>query len=174
MTKEEKQARIEKTLFGDSLSPADMERELKLFKEIRKYLISTLGEEKGSKLFADFIFNRTERSWRETAELCIDDNSLQGFVKIFWGPLKQSLIYEEEWENENKVSFKVKRCTVCEACKKVGLTDIGYHVYCMTDPAVVRGINPDIKFERSHTLMQGDEYCDHCYTYSTDKEIESI
>ena len=28
MTPEEKKARIEKTLFGDSLSPADMEREL--------------------------------------------------------------------------------------------------------------------------------------------------
>ena len=173
MTQEEKQARIEKTLFGDSLSPADMERELRLFKEIREYLISSLGEETGSKIFADFISNRTESSWRETAELCIDDNSLQGFVNIFWGPLKQSLEYEEQWENENKVCFKVKHCTVCEACKKAGLTDIGYHVYCMTDPAVVRGINPDIKFDRSHTLMQGDEYCDHCYTYSENKEAET-
>ena len=64
---------------------------------------------------------------------------------------------------DGKVEFKVTRCTVCEACKKAGLTDIGYHVYCMTDPAVVSGINPEIKFERTHTLMQGDAYCDHCY-----------
>jgi len=169
MTPEEKQARIEKTLFGDSLSPTDMERELKLFREFREHLIATLGEERGSKVFEDFISNRTEKAWRETTELCVDDNSLKGFVKLFWGPLKKSLKYEEEWEGENKVKFKVTYCTVCEACKKAGLTDIGYHVYCMTDPAVIRGINPDIKFERHHALMQGDDYCDHCYQY-IDKE----
>jgi len=169
MTQEEKQARIEKTLFGDSLSADAMERELRLFKEIREHLIRSLGEEQGSKVFADFISDRTEKGWRETTELCVDDTSLPGFVKMFWGPLKKSLEYEEEWVEENKVQFKVKRCTVCEACKKAGLTDIGYHVYCMTDPAVIRGINPEIRFERTHTLMQGDDYCDHCYQYF-DKE----
>jgi len=170
MTQEEKQERIEKTLFGDSLSASDMERELRLFKEIREHLILSLGEEQGSKVFADFISNRTEKGWRETTRLCVDDTSLQGFVKMFWGPLKKSLKYEEEWDGNDKVRFKVTYCTVCEACKKAGLTDIGYHVYCMTDPAVIRGINPDIKFERTHTLMQGDEYCDHCYCY-VGKEI---
>ena len=125
MTAEEKQARIERTLFGDSLSADAMERELNLFKEFRNHLIKTLGEEQGSRIFADFIFNRTESSWRETTELCVDDNSLKGFVELFWGPLKKSLEYEEEWLSENKVQFKVKRCTVCEACKKAGLTDIG-------------------------------------------------
>lgn len=169
MTQEEKQARIEKTLFGDSLSADAMERELRLFKEIREYLMQSLGDEQGAKIFADFISNRTETGWRETTELCVDDTSLHGFVKMFWGPLKKSLEYEEQWDGENKVQFKVKHCTVCEACKKAGLTDIGYHVYCMTDPAVIRGINPEIKFERTHTLMQGDEYCDHCYQYY-DKE----
>lgn len=163
MTQEEKQERIERTLFGDSLSADAMERELRLYREIRNYLIDTLGEEKGSALFAGFIGGRTEQGWRETTELCVDDTSLPGFVKMFWGPLKKSLQYEEQWEGEHKVRFKVTRCTVCEACKKAGLTDIGYHVYCMTDPAVIRGINPDIGFERTHTLMQGDDYCDHCY-----------
>ena len=165
MTPEEKKTRIEKTLFGDSLSADAMERELRLFQEFRNHLIETLGEEKGSQVFAEFIFNRTERGWKETAELCIDDNSLKGFVDLFWGPLKKSLNYEEEWVSEDRVEFKVTRCTVCEACKKAGLTDIGYHVYCMTDPAVVSGINPEIKFERTHTLMKGDAYCDHCYSY---------
>ena len=163
MTKEEKQAMIEKTLFGDSLSAEAMERELRLFQEFRDHLIRSLGEEQGAKVFADFIFHRTEQGWKETAALCIDDNSLQSFVGFFWGPLKQSLEYEESWDGENAVQFKVTRCTVCEACKKAGLTDIGYHVYCMTDPAVVSGINPEIEFSRTHTLMQGDDYCDHCY-----------
>ena len=163
MTHEEKQARIEQTLFGDSLSPEAMERELRLFKEFRDHLILSLGEEKGAEVFREFIFNRTESAWKETAALCIDDNSLEGFVKLFWGPLKQSLQYEEAWDGDEQVQFKVTRCTVCEACKKAGLTDIGYHVYCMTDPAVVSGINPEIQFKRTHTLMQGDDYCDHCY-----------
>ena len=163
LTPEEKKARIEKTLFGDSLSADAMERELRLFKEFRDHLVETMGEEKGGKVFEEFIFNRTERGWKETAEECIDDNSLKGFVELFWGPLKKSLEYEECWDGEGKVTFKVTRCTVCEACKKAGLTDIGYHVYCMTDPAVVSGINPELKFERTHTLMQGDAYCDHCY-----------
>lgn len=169
MTKEEKQAMIEHTLFGDSLSSEAMERELRLFQEIRDYMIRKLGEEEGSQLFADFIGSRTEEGWKETTRLCVDDTSLQGFVKMFWGPLKKSLEYEEKWEGDKKVQFKVTHCTVCEQCKKAGLTDIGYHVYCMTDPAVIRGINPEIGFERHHTMMQGDEYCDHCYYYP-DKE----
>lgn len=170
MTPEEKQARIEQTIFGDSLSADAMERELRLFKEFRDHLILTLGEEQGAAVFASFIFNRTEQGWRETTELCIDDTSLQGFVNLFWGPMHKSLKFDEHWEGEDKVSFKVKHCTVCEACKKAGLTDIGYHVYCMTDPAVVSGINPDIKFSRTHTLMQGDDYCDHCYHYCPKEE----
>lgn len=170
MTQEEKQARIEKTLFGDSLSSDAMERELRLFQEFRNHLISSLGEEEGSKVFADFIFNRTADSWRETTKLCIEDTSLKSFVDFFWGPLKKSLKYEEAWDGEDKVTFKVTHCTVCEACKKAGLTDIGYHVYCMTDPAVVQGINPEIQFERTHTLMQGDAYCDHCYMCRGRKE----
>ena len=163
MIAEEKKARIEKTLFGDSLSADAMERELRLFQEFRNHLIEDLGEEKGAEVFANFIGNRTERGWRETVEACIDDVSLKSFVEFFWGPLKQSLKYEESWEGDNMVQFKVTHCTVCEACKKAGLTDIGYHVYCMTDPAVIKGINPGIQFERTHTLMQGDDYCDHCY-----------
>ena len=118
MTPEEKQARIEKTLFGDSLSPEAMERELRLFQEFRNHLIETLGEEKGSEVFAEFIFNRTERGWREITELCVEDNSLKGFVELFWGPLKKSLQYEECWKSEDEVEFKVTYCTVCEACKK--------------------------------------------------------
>ena len=164
MTPEEKKAKIEKTLFGDSLSADAMERELLLFKEFRDHLIATLGAEEGAEVFRKFIFNRTEAGWKETAADCIDDNSLKGFVSLFWGPLKQSLEYEEEWLDEETVKFKVTKCTVCEACKKAGLTDIGYHVYCMTDPAVVSGINPEIEFSRTHTLMQGDDYCDHCYS----------
>ncbi|MHA2213812.1 MAG: L-2-amino-thiazoline-4-carboxylic acid hydrolase [Candidatus Thorarchaeota archaeon] len=26
------------------------------------------------------------------------------------------------------------------------------------------GFNPKMKFERTKTLMEGDGYCDHCYT----------
>ena len=120
-----------------------MERELRLFQEFRNHLIEDLGEKKGAEVFANFIGNRTERGWRETVEACVDDVSLKSFVDFFWGPLKQSLKYEESWDGDNKVQFKVTHCTVCEACKKAGLTDIGYHVYCMTDPAVIKGINPE-------------------------------
>ena len=91
MTAEEKKARIEKTLFGDSLRADAMERELRLFQEFRNHLIEDLGEEKGAEVFANFIGNRTERGWRETVEACIDDVSLKSFVDFFWGPLKQSL-----------------------------------------------------------------------------------
>lgn len=170
MTPEEKQARIEKTIFGDSLSAEAMEKELLLFQEFRNHLIDSLGEEKGAALFESFIFNRTEKGWRETTELCIEDTSLKNFVNLFWGPMDRSLKYERHWEDENNVSFKVTYCTVCEACKKAGLTDIGYHVFCMTDPAVVSGFNPDIKFERTQTLMQGAPYCDHCYHYCNKEE----
>ena len=163
LTAEEKQAMIEKTLFGDSLSADAMERELRLFKEFRDHLISSLGEQVGGKVFHDFIFNRTSNAWKETVKLCVEDTSLENFVNFFWGPLKKSLKYDEIWDGDEKVTFKVTHCTVYEACKKAGLTDIGYHVYCMTDPAVVDGINPDINFQRTHTLMQGDGYCDNCY-----------
>ena len=84
MTPEEKKARIEKTLFGDSLSAEAMEHELRLFQEFRNHLIEMEGEEKGAQLFADFIGNRTERGWRETVEACIDDVSLKSFVDFFW------------------------------------------------------------------------------------------
>ena len=38
-----------------------------------------------------------------------------------------------------------------------------YLYMCLSDYSIIEGYNPDIGFKRSKTIMQGDDYCDHCY-----------
>ena len=65
---------------------------------------------------------------------------------------------------ETKISFDVTRCKYAEMYKQYGLEKFGNLLSCGRDGALMEGFNPDIKFIRSKTLMEGDNCCDFCYT----------
>jgi predicted hydrocarbon binding protein len=72
-----------------------------------------------------------------------------------------------EWEivekEDDKLQIKVTRCLFADAFQELGDTDLGYVLSCEQDFRFAEGFNPKMKLERTKTLMEGHDFCDHCW-----------
>lgn len=71
-----------------------------------------------------------------------------------------SLDLEVKWLAENKLLMKTLRCEYCEMYERIGMKKWGPYLSCGRDAAFFCGINPDFRFERTETLMEGGTCCD--------------
>lgn len=115
--------------------------------------------------------------WRAIAEQQAEVG-IDAFVDVLWNQmcLPDGLEFERA---DDPVTGTVRmRCTYCPwhaVAAAAGATDVGYALFCATDPFMVAGFNEAaepgarrIVFSRTRTLMQGDAYCDHTYAYEPD------
>ena len=58
------------------------------------------------------------------------------------------------------LAFDVVRCRYAEMYRALGLDDLGAHLSCVRDFALVEGFNPEITLTRTQTLMGGASHCD--------------
>ena len=92
-------------------------------------------------------------------------NDIQGLINFLWEPLRrEGFEFTYDW-NELGCQFKVTRCPLAEIAKALKVEKWGVIFYCWSDEAICEGYNPGIRFRRTKTLMEGDEYCDHFYSY---------
>jgi predicted ArsR family transcriptional regulator len=63
-------------------------------------------------------------------------------------------------EGSERLDFNVTRCRYAEFYKELGLTDIGYHIHCNRDLAMVTGFNGEFELQRRQTFMEGGSCCD--------------
>lgn len=93
------------------------------------------------------------------------DNSIESLLKLLWEPLRgQGFDYEIE---KTDLGFQIKctRCAFYDLAKYCGFTDEAFYMFCEGDPYIAEGFNSRIGFERTKTLMQGDDCCNHFYYY---------
>ena len=99
------------------------------------------------------------------------DRSFQTFVATFRPPrYANTLTHEVVEDTENAFQLKVTECIWAEVFKEAGLDgEIGYAAVCNMDNTWPTAFNPRFRMERTKTLMQGDEECNHRYLQSTEK-----
>jgi len=78
----------------------------------------------------------------------------------FWSHVL-TLTYPEK--TPKKLVYRVTECLWAKTFKELNATDLGYLMICHPDFAMAQACHPKIKLERTETLMQGDNYCDHTY-----------
>jgi hypothetical protein len=61
--------------------------------------------------------------------------------------------------------IKVTECLWAKTFRELGAADIGYALICHPDYADCRGFNPRITMQRTKTLMQGHDCCDHRWVW---------
>lgn len=66
-----------------------------------------------------------------------------------------------------KVSINVTRCKYAEMYREHGLEEFGFLLSCARDFALMEGFNPDIRFARTQTIMEGAPFCD--FRFSMEK-----
>ena len=126
----------------------------------------------------------TERSGREEAEAVIGETcsrsaieqgkamaegldhapTLSDFADILPNWTKEDALQIETLVTEpEQMDFNVTRCRYAEMYKEMGLGDIGHLLSCNRDGDFCVGYNPDIKLDRTQTIMKGASHCDFRY-----------
>jgi hypothetical protein len=59
--------------------------------------------------------------------------------------------------------FNVTRCPYYEKYKELGLEEFGPGFSCCRDEPFARGFNPQLRLERTQTIMDGADHCDFRY-----------
>lgn len=70
-------------------------------------------------------------------------------------------------------SFDVTRCKYAEMYNELGFGDLGEIFSCTRDFEFCAGFNPDVKLERTQTIMQGASHCDFRYSLDDPKKLDS-
>lgn len=68
-------------------------------------------------------------------------------------------------DSPHAMAVKITECLWATTFREMGAADLGYLLICHRDYADCQGFNPRITLERSKTLMQGDEYCNHRFVW---------
>lgn len=68
---------------------------------------------------------------------------------------------------EKRVVWDVKYCAYAEMYRTMGRPDLGGQLSCQRDEYLFKGINKDIRFTRTKTLMEGGDCCDFCLELDT-------
>jgi hypothetical protein len=92
------------------------------------------------------------------------DRSLETFVGYlrtpdrFWKNVLTTEIIEA---TPSAFAIKVTECLWARTFREVDAADIGYACICHPDFASATAFNPKLRMERTKTLMQGHDYCNH-------------
>jgi hypothetical protein len=66
-------------------------------------------------------------------------------------------------QNETRFSFNVRGCRYAEMYQALGIPELGALLSCNRDAALIEGFNPNVKFTRTQTIMEGAPFCDFRY-----------
>jgi hypothetical protein len=93
------------------------------------------------------------------------NTNFQAFVQVFRPPnYANSLTHEVVEDTEKVFALEVTECINAELLQSIGLGgEIGHAIVCNMDYYWPTAFNPAFKMERTKTLMQGDEVCNHRY-----------
>lgn len=68
-----------------------------------------------------------------------------------------------EEETPKKLKLCVTECLWAETFRKMNAQDLGYVISCQPDFSMARAFHENIRMERTKTLMQNDDCCNHTY-----------
>ena len=143
--------------------------EANVIKPIYEEMVSQLGREKARDILGKAIRKDAIRHGQTLAE---DGgaNDLTGFAALLPNWQKQdALEIEVLAESASRFDFNVRRCRYSEMYHEMGLAEIGDLLSCGRDGAFCTGYNPDIRFERTQTMMAGASHCDFRYRMGSDE-----
>ncbi len=97
------------------------------------------------------------------------DTSFQTFVQVFRPPnFENSLTHEVVEDTEKVFGLEVRECVSADVMRSAGLDgEIGHAAVCNMDYFWPPAFNPNFKMERTKTLMQGHDICNHRYIDTT-------
>lgn len=131
-------------------------------------VIKAFGEKIGIEAAKEVVQQTHENASRAYGKACAKErgsNLMADLAEVIsaWG--KGGALEEEILElTETSYVFKVVKCMYADRYRELGMETFGYCLSCCRDEPFALGFNPDIKFERHQTIMEGALYCDFRFT----------
>lgn len=119
-------------------------------------------------IISENVGKRTYNTFAQISEM-LGDDSLETFISLLFDPLPAMGWKIEACDEDGKYYRKITYCPKSEMAKKQGAEDLMYLLACCTDHYSSTGFNPDIRFTRNTTLMEGGPCCDFCFYLEKDK-----
>ena len=148
------------------------EIEARLAGPLVEAMAEELGREKALAILTRTIDRLAGQAGRDLAGLMGGD-TLEHFAQslAFW-QVGGALDLEEKKRTENELEFDITRCAYVDMYRRLGLGDLGTAMSCRRDFALLAKFNPELKLERTRTLMEGADRCDFRITRSSAKPDE--
>ncbi len=87
-------------------------------------------------------------------------------LKAFCSALETGCAGSHEWhkieDTDKRQAYRFTRCMQAEIFAELNATDIGFWL-CEGDAPMASAFNPAIAFQRTKTLMEGHDCCDHIF-----------
>jgi len=93
----------------------------------------------------------------------VERRDLSAVMELLWDRISDVISFDVLERTPAALRIRVTRCPFAEEMRRLGATEIGDALYCAYDEGFCEGLNPAIRFERSKTLMAGDDCCNHTY-----------
>ncbi len=121
----------------------------------------TIGRQKAFQIAGTVIAGQAEAAGRKAARMA-GGNSLGHLWQIIrrtWA-LDGALELELLACDEKRLYFNVTRCAYVRMYSELGLAHLGRVLSCSRDGSFAHGFNPEIRLERTGTIMEGASFCD--------------
>ena len=135
---------------------------------LTRLLISQVGKEKAIELIEKDRFDVSTKAGREAAEKAGNPKDIDSYIEInnidFLGNIPGAPIMEMIERSEKRYVFRNNDCYWAEAVRAAGAEDPEtlevVKCWCSHDTPWAHAFNPDMKFERTHFVLDGDDYCE--------------
>lgn len=122
------------------------------------------GQERVIDLAREIVIGVAREQGAVLAE-AMGGNGLPEFANTLTNWTKgDALEIEMREQTETTYAFDVVRCRYADMYRELGIQELGALLSCNRDGTLVQGFNPDIKFERTQTIMGGADHCDFRYS----------
>ena len=140
--------------------------EANIIKPIYDEMVQRLGKEEAATILSAAITKDSIQQGQAYAATESGETTLEGFHELLpqW-KANGALEVEMLEENETQVHYNVTRCMYAEMYREMGLSEIGHILSCGRDGTFCTGYNPNIKLDRTQTIMQGASHCDFRYRW---------
>lgn len=144
--------------------------EANIIKPIYDEMAERLGSEQAREILSAAITRDSIEHGQAYAKAEGGDQTLETFHNLLpqW-KANGALEVEMLEESENRIHYNVTRCKYAEMYREMGLAEIGHILSCGRDGTFCTGYNPNIKLDRTQTIMQGASHCDFRYRWEEDE-----
>lgn len=122
-----------------------------------------LGEERANAIvrraLGDWMRKAAEQMAAGTPGTSLD--KLTAAVPVFTAG--DALDVELVKKTDTVLEFNVTGCRYAKFYQELGVPELGFLLLCALDYPMTEGFGPDLRFERTQTIMQGADHCDFRY-----------